>query len=83
MFATEAFDLKIAVAPVKGIAENRGWLSRALEAEHTLVPRLAGEPIGGLTRPGGPLRRSPDRGAVNALSLDFVPMPAIKAKPAR
>jgi hypothetical protein len=66
--AAEAFDLKIKVTGIERIAERRGWLRRTLKAEHALVPRLDGESVGYLARLSGPLRRRPDRSAIDGLS---------------
>lgn len=40
----------------------------SLKAEHPLIPRLEGQPVGFLARLGCPLRRGPDRRAVDALA---------------
>jgi hypothetical protein len=66
--AAEAFYLKVEVAGVQCITKRRGGLGGSLKAEHALVPGLAGETVGGPARLGGPLRRGPDRGAVDRLS---------------
>ena len=44
--ATEAADLKIEVTRVERVTQGRRRLSRPLEGEHALGPRLAGELIG-------------------------------------
>jgi hypothetical protein len=43
-------------------------LRRTLKAEHALVPRLDGEPVGFLARFRRPLCRCPDRRAVDGLA---------------
>jgi hypothetical protein len=57
--AAEAFHFEIAKPGVDRVAQHRRWLRRTLKAEHALVPRLDGEPIGFLARlqwPAPPLR---------------------------
>jgi len=66
--AAQAFHFEIAVPGIEGAAQRGRWLRRTLKAEHALVPRLAGEPVGVLACLGGPLCRCPDRCAVNGLA---------------
>lgn len=64
--ATQALHFEIAKACVDRVAERGGWLSRSLKAEHALVPRIDGEPVGSLPGFGRALSRRPDRRAVDA-----------------
>jgi len=66
--AAKAFDFEIAKPGVERVAERRRWLRRALKAEHALVPRLDGEPIGFPTGFGSALSRRPNRSAVDAFA---------------
>src|SRR6266404_3694296 len=66
--AAKAFDFKIEVTSVEGVAEGRGWSRRSLKAKHALVPGFAGELIRLLACPSGPLGRCPDRTAVDGFS---------------
>ena len=66
--AAKATDFEIAVPGVERIAQRRRWLRRTLKAEHALVPRLDGEPVGLLASFHRALRRCPDRSAVDGLS---------------
>jgi hypothetical protein len=66
--AAKAFHFKIAKPGVERIAQRRRWLRRSLIAEHALVPRLDGELVGLLAGFRRPLRRRPDRRAVDRLS---------------
>lgn len=43
--AAETFDFEIQISGVKRVTERGRWLGRAFEAEHALVPSLAGEAI--------------------------------------
>src|SRR5262249_42936660 len=58
--ALKTADLEVAVAGVKGIAERWRRLRRALEAEHALIRRLDGGPVGVLARGLRALSRRPD-----------------------
>ena len=66
--AAKATDFEIAEPGVDRIAQRRRWLRRTLKAEHALVPRLDGEPVGFLACFRRPLCRCPDRSAVNGLA---------------
>ena len=60
--AAQAFHFEVAVPGVNRIAQRRRRLRRPLEAEHPLIPGLAGQTVGGLARLrclfcGGPNRR--------------------------
>ena len=62
--AAKAFHFEIAIPGIERIAERGRWLRRTLKAEHALVPRIAGEPVGFLAGsrgpfcpPPGPMRR--------------------------
>ena len=66
--AAEAFYFEIAKPGVDGVAQRGRWLRRTLKAEHALVPRLDGEPVGFLACFRRPLCRCPDRCAVNGLA---------------
>jgi len=44
--AAKAFHFEIAKPGVDRITQRGRWLRRTLKAEHALVPRLAGEPVG-------------------------------------
>src|SRR5258707_15116644 len=66
--AAKAFEFKIEVTSVEGVAEGRGGLGRSLKVEHALVPGLAGQPISMLSRLGCPLGRRPERAAIDRLS---------------
>src|SRR4029079_11484405 len=44
--AAKAFHFEVAVSGVERIAERGRWLRWSLKAEHTLVPRRDGEPVG-------------------------------------
>jgi hypothetical protein len=66
--AAETANFEVAVSGVERVAEGRGRLRRPLVAEHSLVPGLAGEPIGLLARLTGALRRRSDRRAIDALA---------------
>ena len=48
--AAQAFHFEIAKAGVDSITQRGRWLRRPLEAEHALVPRLAGQTVSGLAR---------------------------------
>jgi hypothetical protein len=64
--AAQTFDFEIEVTGIECIAQRRGRLRRSLKAEHTLVPCLARQTIGGLPRLGRLFGGSPNRCAVNA-----------------
>src|SRR6185312_12043373 len=66
--AAKAFHFEIAKPGVDRVAQRRRWLRRRLKAEHALVPRLAGEPVGLLPGFGRALCRRADRSAVNGLA---------------
>jgi hypothetical protein len=66
--AAKAADFEIAKARVEGVAQRRRWLRRSLKAEHALVPRLAGEPVGFQARFCRPLSRRSDRRAVDGFA---------------
>jgi hypothetical protein len=66
--ATEASDFKVEISRVESIAQRRGGLCRSFVSKHTLVPGLAGELIGNLSRFLGSLSRMPDRTAIDALA---------------
>jgi hypothetical protein len=54
--AAKAFHFEITKPGVDRVAQRRRWLRRTLKAEHALVSRLAGEPVGVLAcfrRPRG------------------------------
>ena len=62
--AAKAFHFQIAEPGIDRVAQRRRWLRRTLKAEHALVPRLAGEPVGFLAGfrwpappPPGPMSR--------------------------
>ena len=78
----KTFHFEIAEPGVDRVTQRGRWLRRTLKAEHALVPRLDGEPIGFLARFGRPLCRCPDRRAVN-VSRDLVPMQERIAGPRR
>jgi hypothetical protein len=65
--AAKAFHFEITKPGVDRVAQRRRWLRRPLNAEHALVLRLAGEPVGFLAC-CGPLCRCPDRRAVDRLA---------------
>ena len=48
--AAQTFHFEIAITGIERVAERGRWLRRTLKAEHALVPRLAGEPVGFLAR---------------------------------
>ena len=58
--APEAFDFEIEVTGIERVAERGRRLRRTLKAEHALVPRLDGEPVGFLACFRRPLCRRPD-----------------------
>jgi len=64
----EAPDFEIAKPGVDRVAQRRRWLRWSLKAEHPPIPHLDGQPVAFLARLGGPLRRGPDRRAVDALA---------------
>jgi hypothetical protein len=64
--APQAAHLKEAIAGVERIAHCRRRLRGSLVAEHPIIPGFTGELIGCLACLRRPLRRSADRGAVNA-----------------
>ena len=66
--AAKAFHFEIAEPGVDRIAERGRWLRRTLKAEHPLVPRLDGEPVGFLARFRRPLCSCSDRCAVDGLA---------------
>ena len=66
--AAKAFHFEIAIAHMEGITQRGRWLRRTLKAQHPLVPRLNGEPVGLLACFRRPLCRRPDRSAVNGLA---------------
>jgi len=51
----------IKIPGIERIAERGRWLRRSLKAEHPLVPRLDGEPVGLLAGFGRPLCGRPNR----------------------
>ena len=67
--AAKAFHFEIAEPGIERIAERGRWLRRSLKAEHALVPRLDGEPVGLLACFRRPLCRCPDRRAVDGLAV--------------
>jgi hypothetical protein len=66
--AAQAFHFEIAKPGVDCVAQRRRRLRRTLKAQHALVPRLAGEPVGFLACFGRSLCRRPDGCAVNGLA---------------
>jgi len=66
--AAKAFDFEVEISSVERVTERRRGLGRSLKAEHPLVPGFAGQPISLLARLGCPLRRMPDRAAVDCLA---------------
>ena len=64
----EAADFEIEVTGVEGVAERWRRLRRAATAEHSLIPRFAGEAVGFLAGGGGSLSRGPDGRAEDALA---------------
>jgi hypothetical protein len=66
--AAEAFHFEIAITRVERVAQRGRWLRRTLKAQHALVPRLAGEPVGFLAGFDRDLRSVPDRRAVDCFS---------------
>jgi hypothetical protein len=62
--AAKAFHFEIGVPGIERAAERGRRLRRSLKAEHALVPRLDGEPVGFLACFRRPLCRRPDRCAV-------------------
>jgi hypothetical protein len=66
--AAKAFHFEIAKSGVDRVAERGRWLLRTLKAEHALIPRFTGEPVGFLAGFRRPLCRCPDRSAVNGLA---------------
>jgi len=66
--AAKAFHFEIAVPGIERVTERRRRLRRTLKAEHALVPRGDGEPVGFLTCFGSRLCRCPDRSAVDGLA---------------
>jgi hypothetical protein len=66
--AAKALHFEIAIPGIEGIAQCRQWLRWTLEAEHPLILRLAGEPIGDLPGFRRPLCRGPHRSAVDRLA---------------
>src|SRR6476620_8401597 len=57
--AAKAFHFEIAKPGFDRVAERRRWLRRTLKAEHALIPRLAGEPVGFLACFRRPFSRCP------------------------
>ena len=43
--AAEAFHFKIEITGIERVTQRWRWLGRSLEAEHALVPGLAGQPV--------------------------------------
>jgi hypothetical protein len=66
--AAETADLKIEVPRVKNIVQCRRGLCWPLVPKHPLVPGDAGQTTGFLPSLGRPLRRMPDRTAVNGFA---------------
>jgi len=66
--ASEAANLKIAVARVQRIAEGGRWLRRPLKGQHAHVPSLAGEAIGFETSFFCHLRLMADSGSMERLA---------------
>jgi hypothetical protein len=66
--AAKATDFEIEITGIECVAQRGRRLCRTLKAEHPLVPRIAGEPVGLLARFRRPLCRRPNRCAVNALA---------------
>ena len=62
--AAEAANFEIEVTGIEG-AERRRWLRWPAIAEHPLIPRFAGKPVGFLAGSGGALSRGPDGRAEN------------------
>src|SRR5258707_76817 len=56
--AAKAFHFEIAVPRVERVAQRGRWLRRTLKAEHALVLRLDGEPVGFLAGVGRPWERT-------------------------
>jgi hypothetical protein len=44
--AAKAFHFQIAVLGIERVTQRGRWLRRTLKAEHSFVPRLAGQPVG-------------------------------------
>jgi hypothetical protein len=59
--AAKASDFEIAISGIECIAQRWRWLRGTLEAEHALVPRLNGKPVGFLAGFRRPLCRRPNR----------------------
>jgi len=59
--AAQASDFEIAEPGIERVAQRRRWLRRTLKAEHAIVPRLDGEPVGFLASFRRPLCRRPHR----------------------
>src|SRR6478736_6360225 len=66
--AAKAADFEVDITGVQRVTQRRRRLRRTLKAEHALIPRLDGEPIGFLACFRRPLCRRPDRATVNALA---------------
>jgi hypothetical protein len=64
----EAADLKIEISGVQCVAEAGRGLSRSFESEHALVPGDTRQTVSFLPSLGRPLRRMPNRTAVDALA---------------
>jgi hypothetical protein len=66
--AAKAFHFEIAVTGVSASPSAGDGGAGPLEAEHALVPRIAGQPVGLLSGFRRPLCRRPDRCAVDGLA---------------
>jgi hypothetical protein len=58
--AAKALHLEIRVPGVERVTERGRWLRRSLEGQHSLLPRLAGQPVGLLARLSRALGRHSD-----------------------
>ena len=58
--AAKAFHFEIAAPRVDRVTQRGRRLRRTLKAEHALVPRIAGQPIGFLPSMRGPFCRRPN-----------------------
>jgi len=66
--AGKAANFEIAVSRIECVTERRRWLRRAFVTKHALIPGIAGELVGLVTRFLGALCRSPGRTAVYRLA---------------
>lgn len=66
--AAETADLQVQVTGIQGVDEGQGGLRRAFVAHHSVVPGLAGKPVGLLPSFSGLFGGHPDRGAEEAFA---------------